>query len=138
MINNISQIISNNKIPPKITKIYYYCENHIKAGYPPMEIDWHIKNVPICKNCGKFQCKAHITKNYDMCINCAISDNICPVKHIKYQICYCCGKIICDCYRKFKIMRSNGNGSYLQVICDEHYEERKFDPNVSFHRYHQI
>ena len=135
MIRNISQIISNdnNNTPKNISKIYYYCEEHEKAGYQK-EIDWHENIMPICKNCGKFQCNLHINKNRDLCMSCAnFENNICK----KYNnvcnyidICYYCSKIICNCYLLWHIAKSCDNGIYLGLICDKHYEECKSDPNV--------
>ena len=133
MIRNISQIISNNNNnAPKITKIYYYCEGHKKAGYQK-EIDWHENIMPICKNCGKIQCNMHINKNKDLCMSCAGLNNICIKSkgNCRYsRMCYYCSKIICDCYWKLLIKKYNDNGIYAYIICDEHYEECKMDPNV--------
>ena len=140
MIKNISQIISNNNdncAPNKITKIYYYCEGHERAGYQP-SIDLNEKHVSVCKNCGKFQCNLHINKNRDLCVSCVNFYNVCPRidrysssgYYHYFKMCYYCSKISCNCYQKWQIFRNSHDGYLYQNICDEHYEECKFDPNV--------
>ena len=134
MIKNIAEIISNNNCDTykNISIIYYYCEGHENAGLG-RDIDWNTKNVPICKNCDKFQCNLHIGKNRDLCMSCAEPSNICSIGHKRYYMCNYCNKIICDCFHRWTICKSNGNGSYFQVICDEHYEEYKLEPNVKIY-----
>ena len=133
MIKNIAEIISNHNCdtPKNIFKIYYYCEEHENAGLE-REIDWHINTIPICKNCGKFQCNLHINDNKDLCMSCTnFKNNICSIgHHFQYYMCCYCNKIICRCFRRWDICKSNGNGKFVNIICDEHYEECKLDPNV--------
>ena len=131
MIKNIAEIISNNNCDTykNISKIYYYCEGHEKAGLE-LKIDWHENIMPICKNCGKFQCNLHIGKNRELCMSCTKPKNICLIGHKRYFMCCYCNKIICRCFRRWDIYKLNGNGEFVNIICDEHYEECKSDSNV--------